>query len=155
MNWDHEKKNKFGVITRLSTYLGCTKLQLFFWPPPQLMCCYISYLYGPFHPKWTPVLRGKDCGWQNFPKSIESSGVVIEAFTSLIVDAQKYIHHNSSSNSRTIESYIFLTFKLSNRRHTATVTSFKIGIYWLKIITIRLNKKNFNDKLCSSEWINV
>ena len=30
MNWDHEKKYKFGVITRPSTYLGCNNITTFF-----------------------------------------------------------------------------------------------------------------------------
>ena len=39
IKWDYEKKYKFGVITHLSTYLGCNNITTFFifWPPP-LMC---------------------------------------------------------------------------------------------------------------------
>ena len=33
MNWDHEKKYKFGVITRPSTYLGCNNITTFFFDP--------------------------------------------------------------------------------------------------------------------------
>ena len=36
MNWDHEKINKFGVITRPTTYIGCNNITtfFFFWTPP-------------------------------------------------------------------------------------------------------------------------